>query len=595
MNKNTRSNISPGELNTVLKNVLLKQSSPESLSSPNDADMIELEPRLPQLFNLSKKQIDIIKDKSKGTSILKIISSLLNIDEKSIRKFVKYMASITNGKNKSIGQLKDLIKNRYMSKVKLYELPDDIKNTIYKEYIQIVPKDSSPKDSLERNSSFNTPFQSPKHVSANQLKTILKNKSLSSPNDDDMQKLQPILPQLFNLSMNQIDIINKDVVILKIIASLLEIEVKHVKKFIKYIASIEDGKIKNIEELKTLIKNRHKTYKLYDLPDDILGKIHQRYTEIVPKSYKLRDWIPVEKLSIRQLSSNPHDKAIEMLIQKVGKKHKKYNQNIDWENLAANPNDKAIRLLADNFDNVVSDKIISNLLQNPSNEAIKLLELNQGEIKNKMTWLYLAKNPNDKAIELLMKIFGDKLHENVDDKFLSANPSNKAIELLLKNVSTIDWKMLSTNPNDKAIELLEKNKDEIDEIDWYNYLSKNTNDKAIELLGKYFAETGIDPQYTDILVDNLSKNTSDVAIKLLNNDFSHEEFNWKNLSANPNDQAIELLKQNQDKIDWESLSKNTNEKVIELLEKNQDKFNWIIWGRLSANPIIFEEIQNSPF
>lgn len=587
MNNSTQKKVSPEELRTIFQNVDNKYLKQNSLSSPNDDDMQKLQPILPQLFNLSKKQIDIIKDKSKGTSILKIISSLLNIDEKYIRKFVKYMASITNGKNKSIDELKVLIKNRHMSKVKFNDLPDDMKNTIYKEYIQIVSKDSSSKDRLERNSSFNIPFQSPKHVSANQLKTILKNKSLSSPNDDDMIKLGPRLPQLFNLSMNQIDIINKDVVILKIIASLLEIEEKHVKKFIKYIASIEDGKIKNIKELKTLIKNRHKTYKLIYLPDDIFSLIHQRYTEIVPKSYKLRDWIPVEKLKIKQLSSNPHDtaiEAIEMLIQK------QKVENIDWENLAKNPNDKAIRLLADNFDNVVSDKIISNLLQNPSNEAIKLLKQNQDEIKNKMTWLYLAKNPNDKAIKLLMKIFGDKLHEYVDDKFLSANPSNKAIELLLKNVSTIDWKMLSTNPNDKAIELLEKNKDEIDKIVWYNYLSKNTNDKAIELLRKYFAENVIDPQYTDILVENLSSNTSDVAIKILKDNFFPEEFNWKNLSANPNDQAIELLKYNQDKIDWESLSKNTNEKVIELLKQNQDKFNWIIWGRLSANPIIFEEI-----
>ena len=604
--------VSPGELKTVLKNVLLKHkslSSPESLSSPNDDDMIKLKPILPQLFNLSNEQINIIKDKSNGTSILKIISSLLNIDEKSIRKFVKYMASITNGKDKTTSQLKDLIKNRHMSKVKLYELPDDIFNEIHERYIQIVSKDSSPKDSSKLSSlimgegesssdtsEFNTPFQSPKQVSANQLKTILKNKSLSSPNDDDMKQLKPILPQLFNLSMNQIDIINKDVDILKIIASLLQVDVKHVKKFIKYIASIEDGKIKNIEELKSLIKNRHKTYKLYDLPDDILGKIHKRYTEIVPKKYKLRDWIAVDKLSIRQLSYNPNDKAIEMLISIVGKKHKKYNQNIDWENLAANPNDKAIRLLAQYFHSVVNDKIISNLLQNPSNEAIKLLECNQDEIKNKMTWLYLAKNPNDNAIKLLMNIFGDKLNEYADSKFwinLSANPSNKAIELLLKNVRNINWKMLSTNPNTKAIELLEKNRDK---IDWYNYLSKNTNDKAIdELLDKYFEENGIEPYDKDILVDNLSKNTSDVAIEILDAYFLPEEFNWTNLSANPNDQAIELLKQNQDKINWESLSKNTNEKVIELLKQNQDKFNWIIWGRLSANPIIFEEIQNSPF
>jgi hypothetical protein len=42
------------------------------------------------------------------------------------------------------------------------------------------------------------------------------------------------------------------------------------------------------------------------------------------------------------------------------------------------------------------------------------------------------------------------------------------------------------------------------------------------------------------------------------------------LSKNPN--AIELLKENQDKINWFGLSKNPN--AIELLKENQDKINW---------------------
>ena len=39
--------------------------------------------------------------------------------------------------------------------------------------------------------------------------------------------------------------------------------------------------------------------------------------------------------------------------------------------------------------------------------------------------------------------------------------------------------------------------------------------------------------------------------------------NWNHLSKNPN--AIELLKENQNKINWDHLSKNPN--AIELLEK----------------------------
>ena len=52
------------------------------------------------------------------------------------------------------------------------------------------------------------------------------------------------------------------------------------------------------------------------------------------------------------------------------------------------------------------------------------------------------------------------------------------------------------------------------------------------------------------------------------------------LSLNPN--AIELLKENQDKIDWINLSSNPN--AIELLKENPNKIDW---KYLSQNPSIF--------
>ena len=56
---------------------------------------------------------------------------------------------------------------------------------------------------------------------------------------------------------------------------------------------------------------------------------------------------------------------------------------------------------------------------------------------------------------------------------------------------------------------------------------------------------------------------------------------WFYLSLNPN--AIELLKENLDKIDWNRLSRNPN--AIKILEENPDKINWISF---SVNPAIFQ-------
>jgi hypothetical protein len=75
----------------------------------------------------------------------------------------------------------------------------------------------------------------------------------------------------------------------------------------------------------------------------------------------------------------------------------------------------------------------------------------------------------------------------------------------------------------------------------------------------------------------LSNNENAVSLLKANQD----KINWDWLSGNPN--AISLLEQNQDKIDWSLLSRNKN--AISLLEQNQDKINWIL---LSTNPSIFQ-------
>ena len=110
--------------------------------------------------------------------------------------------------------------------------------------------------------------------------------------------------------------------------------------------------------------------------------------------YKLRDWIPLNKLEWNRLSVNPN--AIHLLEQNMDK--------IYWHCLSKNPN--AIHLLEQNIDKIDC----SCLSINPN--AIHLLETNLDKIN-----LYgLAQNPN--AIHILQNIHNFRFW-NV----LSANPA----------------------------------------------------------------------------------------------------------------------------------------------------------------------------
>ena len=119
----------------------------------------------------------------------------------------------------------------------------------------------------------------------------------------------------------------------------------------------------------------------------------------------------------------------------------------------------------------------------------------------------------------------------------------------------LNWNNLSLNPN--AIELL---KEHPENIRW-DYLAGCTND-------------------IDFLIENcknhniwywLSENPNDKAIELLIQ--NQEKIDWYYLSGNPNDKAIELLLKNPGKINWNMLLENPNDKAIELLIENQEKID----------------------
>jgi hypothetical protein len=175
--------------------------------------------------------------------------------------------------------------------------------------------------------------------------------------------------------------------------------------------------------------------------------------------------------------------------------------------------------------------------------AIDLIKNNLDKVK----LLWLLTNPN---LINIINLIDTTLLEKCLKRF-----SNSGSNRLFKNIDVV--KMLKNYPDCKAIDWssLSLNPDTIQfqnylddfEIDW-NCLSLNICDEAIEILKQ-----------------------------------NPDKINWRLLSYNSNDKAVELLKQNPDKIVWDNLSHNKNSKAIEILKQKPDK---IVWDNLSQNPNI---------
>jgi hypothetical protein len=99
------------------------------------------------------------------------------------------------------------------------------------------------------------------------------------------------------------------------------------------------------------------------------------------------------------------------------------------------------------------------------------------------------------------------------------------------------------------------------------YMCLNTHKKAIEIVGYN------NPNFNNICWSNISANPSDEAMELLEK--NHTKIDSDNLSLNPNDKAIKLLEKYSDKINYDNLSLNTNGKALVLIvDKCPQKINW---------------------
>lgn len=144
-----------------------------------------------------------------------------------------------------------------------------------------------------------------------------------------------------------------------------------------------------------------------------------------------------------------------------------------------------------------------------------------------------------------------------------------------KNLKYINWENLSYNKSfDKIIHIIVYLLD----IDYYTlekYLKKLdwkqicSNSGAIEYIKKY---------YYKINWHYLSKNNNNEALDMLLE--NNERINFSFLSSNSNNKAVQLLKLNIDKIDWDAIVCNTHTEAIEIIKNNLEKINI---KRLSCN------------
>jgi len=264
--------------------------------------------------------------------------------------------------------------------------------------------------------------------------------------------------------------------------------------------------------------------------------------------YKLKDWIDESKLDIYSLNLNPL--AIDYLKDNPDK--------IVWSLLSLNEN--AVELLIDIKNR---DKITWSCLSKNENDEIVNLILKDENI-NKLNLYMLNNNNNPKIIEYLIK--PENFHKIQFDKFLGNfysakyilenknlfidnyyftyicnNPNPILIDLFKKNFNKLNWYLISRNPLlMDIIKDLDEN-EYINKIDWVS-LSLNRDIRAITFLYKYPSKINkfnllLNPTAIQIMIKNKEKIDSFIYI-----------------SGFP--EAIDILKENQNKINWNLFSKN---------------------------------------
>ena len=360
----------------------LKESKlSQSHNSGIDTNMIRnIQERINnRLFNLSIADYELMCG---NKMISKMMSKVLNCDERQLKKFCKYI----NVFKENINSSPKSIKNKMISKISLNKLPEELRTQIVEKYKSLFPTKYVLRDwvptykinlsTLSRNpNAIDFLKANPKNIdwvwlscNPNAIELLKKNRAkinwdnLSmNPNPEAIELLKANFGKIdwYNLSKNP----NPEAI------ELLKAYPKKIKW--EYLSENSNSNIIELLKEKIKLENNLSSDDLDDLPN-----------------YKKIDW--------SVLSANP------IVIELLRADPEKIDW-IDWKELSANPN------------------------------AIELLKANRGKIN----WNRLSANPN--AIELLKANQG-----KINWQALSANPN--AFELLKKYPKKIDWEYASMNP-----------------------------------------------------------------------------------------------------------------------------------------------------
>jgi hypothetical protein len=299
----------------------------------------------------------------------------------------------------------------------------------------------------------------------------------------------------------------------------------------------------------------------------------------------------IELLDWKELSKNPI--AIEIL------QKPEYREHIDWEELAGNS--AALNLLLDekernpknfhwgNFSAnskgflLITDKILEEAATTPNSSSSSSISSAE-----KLDWGKVSSNRSTKVIEYLKKFYPDKINYGR----LSGNTNPLAIKMLKDRIAhintltaqqrknllyeeNIDWYLLSGNY--AAIQLLIENMNEI------RYDALGANENAIRLIRnrikeekKLMIKAKLIEESRKRRIDKLIKEgkTSTEAKALVprrkNVIFDEDNIlNWALINANR--KALNILKENQDKIRLDYLLKNPS--IFESDRGNKQPFN----------------------